>query len=30
LDQITQLKKEAQMTLKNHEDKHRIEERELK
>jgi hypothetical protein len=30
LDQLTQLKKEAQITLKNHEDEHRITERELK
>ena len=30
LDQLTQLKKEAQCTLKNHEDEHRVEERELK
>lgn len=30
LDQLTQLKKEAQITLKNTEDEHRINERELK
>ena len=30
LDQLTELKKEAQITLKNVEDEHRIDERELK
>lgn len=30
LDQLTELKKEAQITLKNVEDEHRINERELK
>ena len=30
LDQLTELKKEAEITLKNAEDDHRIEQRELK
>jgi hypothetical protein len=30
LDQLTELKKEAEVTLKNAEDDHRIEQRELK
>ena len=29
-DELTELKKEAQVTLKNSEDEHRIQERELK